>query len=226
MSACNADKLRTLGGIVSAWCLFDRETEDGIIDGITYSDIDNAIGLDGLCAGMESVGWIKCTENGVVLVDFEKHNGNSAKRRGMDASRKGSARKTDNVRTKCGQNADKTRTECGTRVRERVRVISPNNNSEDKSSSSLLVDNAPTPAEESEKVEVEEMDATSAQRQWVAELARQYPDRDVDACLQDFLRFVKGKRGNPSRNGFIGFLAKCSPKIIDEEQDPNKTGWE
>jgi hypothetical protein len=31
MSACDADKLRTIGGLVSAILLFDEQTDDGIL---------------------------------------------------------------------------------------------------------------------------------------------------------------------------------------------------
>ncbi len=40
MSALNADRLRTLGGIVSAWCLLDEQSTDGKLDGYTPEILD------------------------------------------------------------------------------------------------------------------------------------------------------------------------------------------
>jgi len=83
----------------------------------------------------------------------------------------------------------------------------------------------PPTTNEQENVEVV-VSFSESQEQWVQELSRNYPDLDVAACLQDFLRFVRKKQGNPSRNGFIGFLKKCSPKIIDTDlQERNRYNW-
>lgn len=106
MSALKADKLRTLGGLVSAWCLFDEQTTDGKLLGYTPEIFDEMVGLPGLARAMAAAGWLEISEDGLQAPEFEKHNGATAKRRAQDSVRKMSARDADKCpvveRTKCG----------------------------------------------------------------------------------------------------------------------------
>lgn len=105
-SALKADRLRTVGGLLSAWCLFDEQTEDGRLDGYTPELMDDIIGMDGLALAMASVGWLVIGDGFLEVPRFEEHNGQSAKRRAQDSVRKMSARKADKCpdqqRTKSG----------------------------------------------------------------------------------------------------------------------------
>jgi len=105
-SALKADRLRTVGGLLSAWCLFDEQTEDGKLEGYTPELMDEIVGFPGLAQAMESVGWLEIGDGFLVVPRFEEHNGQSAKRRAQDSDRKMSARKAD----KCPQTK---RTDCG-----------------------------------------------------------------------------------------------------------------
>ena len=105
MSALKADKFQTLGGVLSAWMIFDDHSTDGHLLGYTPSTLDQVVGFEGLTMAMEGVGWVEVTPDGLQAVDFEEHNGATAKRRAMDAARKGSARRLQNVRN----DADKMR---------------------------------------------------------------------------------------------------------------------
>jgi len=99
MSALNADRLRTLGGLMSAWCLLDEHTEDGKLDGYTPAAFDEIIGFQGLALAMETVGWLEIGDGFLKAPDFERHNGVTAKRRAQETVRKMSARNAD----KCPQ---------------------------------------------------------------------------------------------------------------------------
>ncbi|UEP31590.1 hypothetical protein [Burkholderia sp. B21-007] len=92
-SALKADKFRTLGGLMSVWCLFDEQTEDGFLDSYTLDVLDAEVGFPGISRAMQSVGWLEETPDGLVLPEFETHNGASAKRRAQDADRKREVRK-------------------------------------------------------------------------------------------------------------------------------------
>jgi hypothetical protein len=92
-SALKADKFRTLGGLMSVWCLFDEQTEDGFLDSYTLDVLDAEVGFPGISLAMQSVGWLEETPEGLVLPEFETHNGASAKRRAQDADRKREVRK-------------------------------------------------------------------------------------------------------------------------------------
>jgi hypothetical protein len=98
-SALKADRLRTVGGLFSAWCLFDEQTEDGKLEGYTPEILDDLIGFPGLAKAMQSVGWLDIDGDSLRVPRFEEHNGQSAKRRAQDVVRKTSARKAD----KCPQ---------------------------------------------------------------------------------------------------------------------------
>lgn len=94
-SALNADRLRTVGGLFSAWCLFDEQTETGIVSGYTPELLDELVAFPGLARAMESVGWLEIGEDFLAVPRFDEHNGQSAKRRAQDRNRKMSARNAD-----------------------------------------------------------------------------------------------------------------------------------
>lgn len=88
MSALKADRLRVVGGLFAVWCLFDAHSEDGSLSGYTLEAVDDLIGWPGFAAAMTGAGWLVSDESGIAAVDFEEHNGQSAKRRAMESDRK------------------------------------------------------------------------------------------------------------------------------------------
>lgn len=103
-SALKADRLRTVGGLMSAWCLFGAHSADGKLDGYTSETLDAHLGWPGFSAALIAVGWLSDDGESLALPAFEAHNGASAKRRAMDADRKRDVRKTS------ASDADKKRT--------------------------------------------------------------------------------------------------------------------
>lgn len=104
-SALKADTLRTVGGLMSVWCLFDAHSEDGHLDGYSPEVLDAHLRWDGFASAMMAVGWLEHDpENGLNLPRFDAHNGQSSKRRAMDTERKREVRKVSAF------DADKTRT--------------------------------------------------------------------------------------------------------------------
>lgn len=107
-SALKADTLRTVGGLMSAWCLFDAHSEDGKLFGYTPATLDDHLRWPGFSAAMIAVKWLSAEEGEdgecLVLPQFDTHNGQSAKRRAQDADRKKESRKTS------ASDADKKRT--------------------------------------------------------------------------------------------------------------------
>ena len=105
-SALKADILRTIGGLVSAWSLFDEQTEDGKLDGYTPELLDDIVRFPGLSRAMEKAGWLVIGDGFLEIPRFSEHNGRSAKRRIQDNVRKMSAREADKCphakRTKSG----------------------------------------------------------------------------------------------------------------------------
>ena len=105
-SALKADRFRIVGGRVSAWCLFDEYPADGVLRGYTPETLDDLTGFPGLAQAMLAVGWLQQPEpETLVMPEFETHNGQSAKRRALDAERKRGVRKVsalyaDKMRTR------------------------------------------------------------------------------------------------------------------------------
>ena len=92
-SALKADRLRIVGGLHSAWCLFDVHSVDGFLDGYSPETLDDMIGFPGFSRAMMAVGWLDVDGENLVMPRFDEHNGQSAKRRAQDAARKRSVRK-------------------------------------------------------------------------------------------------------------------------------------
>ncbi|HDG9775857.1 TPA: DNA replication domain protein [Raoultella planticola] len=119
-SALKADRLRIVGGLHSAWCLFDVHSVDGFLDGYSAETLDDMIGFPGFSRAMIAVGWLEEDGESLVMPRFDAHNGQSAKRRAQDADRKRNVRKTS------APEADKTRTREEKR-REDLKDIDPPN---------------------------------------------------------------------------------------------------
>lgn len=103
-SALKADTLRTVGGLMSVWCLFDAHSIDGELDGYTQQTLDDHLRWSGFSAAMIAVKWLQESPESLVLPEFDTHNGQSAKRRAQDADRKKEVRKAS------APEADKKRT--------------------------------------------------------------------------------------------------------------------
>lgn len=109
-----------IGGLYWLWSTADQHTEDGVMPGLTLRAIDRKTGVPGLADALIEIGWIADHPGGVCIINFEEHNGASAKRRSLDAQRKAnvrsvSASNADNVQTNVGQDAPS----CGAREEKR-----------------------------------------------------------------------------------------------------------
>ncbi|EBB2277677.1 Pyocin large subunit [Salmonella enterica] len=130
-SALKADRLRIVGGLHSAWCLFDVHSVDGFLDGYSAETLDDLIGFPGFARAMMAVGWLEEEGESLVMPRFEAHNGQSAKRRAQDADRKRNARKAS------ASEADKKRT----REEKRREDIKPHTNPTHNARAKNPVDN-------------------------------------------------------------------------------------
>ena len=75
-----------------AWEWADEQTTDGWIPNVEPADVDNIVGRPGFAAAAGKVGWLAFQDGGLLLPTFERHNGQSAKRRALEAERKRKAR--------------------------------------------------------------------------------------------------------------------------------------
>lgn len=87
------DRFRIVGGLHTVWVVFDTHSIDGVLPGYTLDHLDNVIGWPGFSAALVSVGWlIENDGGGLVMPEFDAHNGKSAKRRAEESRRKQVAR--------------------------------------------------------------------------------------------------------------------------------------
>ena len=94
-SALKADRLRIIGGLWAVWSIFDEHSVDGTLEGYTLAALDEDLGWRGFSAALADVAWLEETEAGLILPEFDEHNGASAKRRATDSKRKSEGRETD-----------------------------------------------------------------------------------------------------------------------------------
>ena len=86
--------VQALGAIVNSWMIADEHaTESGLLEGLTFFDLDAMISCPGLSEAMANVGWLKETSKGVQFINYEEHNGSTAKSRAREQKRKQLSRK-------------------------------------------------------------------------------------------------------------------------------------
>lgn len=106
----DSSEAAVIGALYWLWATADQHTEDGCMPGLTLRQIDRKTGVQGFGAALVAINWLRDDPQGVVLVSFEEHNGESAKRRCSDAKRKAGVRTlSESSRTDCGQDADDLR---------------------------------------------------------------------------------------------------------------------
>lgn len=99
-----------VGKCFRVWRWFDQHTEEGNAAGVTLVTLGYAIGngpssttfLD----AMKSVGWVEETQEGVRLPNFDRHNGETAKKRALTAKRVAKHKATANAKGNAEANAE------------------------------------------------------------------------------------------------------------------------
>jgi DNA replication protein DnaT len=78
-----------LGVVIRFWVWADSNTVDGVVDGVAPTDVDAVLSCPGLCRGLETVGWlvIHKDKERITIPKFERHNGESAKKRALNTER-------------------------------------------------------------------------------------------------------------------------------------------
>jgi hypothetical protein len=103
----DSQEAMVVGGLYWLWAAADQHTENGCMPGLTLRQIDRKTGIAGFGAALCDIGWLRDDPAGVELVNFQEHNGSSAKRRSEDAKRKADVRKdADKPKTDAGIPAD------------------------------------------------------------------------------------------------------------------------
>lgn len=72
---------------MEVWEWAQNISVDGLIPDINITDIDEAIGVPGIGAAMERVGWIVNNSTCIQFPNWDRYNGRSAKNRYLNAAR-------------------------------------------------------------------------------------------------------------------------------------------
>ena len=83
----NSSEAAVVGALYWLWATADQHTEDGVMPGLSLRQIDRKTGLSGFGDALCQIEWLEDHPDGVRIVDFERHNGSSAKKRCETAKR-------------------------------------------------------------------------------------------------------------------------------------------
>ena len=78
------DRYAVIGRLHTLWSWADENSIDGASVKITRSMLDGIVELTGFAAALTSVGWLAGEDNALSFPNFDRHNGESAKRRAMN----------------------------------------------------------------------------------------------------------------------------------------------
>ncbi len=84
---CRCSRAEAFLAFFRVFVWLDEQTDDGHVDFFTPEDADEIAGLTGFGAAMQEVRWIMFGPGGAVVSNWDRHNGQSAKRRCLDAER-------------------------------------------------------------------------------------------------------------------------------------------
>lgn len=79
------DRDTVFGKLFRVWAWFDLQSVDGRVDGCVSTDIDTLVDADGFASAMKAVGWLDYNDTSEVLIlpNFDRHNGETAKKRAL-----------------------------------------------------------------------------------------------------------------------------------------------
>src|SRR5688572_29570076 len=85
----NIHKDAVVGKMVRVLAWFDRNSVDGVVDGVVATDVDAIAYQDGFAHAMSAVGWLVIDPAiaQVKMPKFDRHNGESAKKRALKNER-------------------------------------------------------------------------------------------------------------------------------------------
>lgn len=77
-----------VGKLVRLWVWADQHTADGHAVSVTQTTLDRRAGCPGLAEALRKVGWLEGRDAALEFPRFDRHNGQSAKKRGQALDRK------------------------------------------------------------------------------------------------------------------------------------------
>lgn len=92
-----------VGKLLRVWIWFDQHTKQGNARSVSKKLLDREVGVNGFCDAMIYEGWMLEDDGQIELVNFDRHNGKTAKNRALTAKRVSNFKKSNDP-----SNADST----------------------------------------------------------------------------------------------------------------------
>ncbi len=86
-----------VGKLIRIWQWFDKHTEDGNALGVTFALPDRISGVTGFGEAMSLAGWLVQSGSVLTMPKFDRHNGESAKKRALTAERVAKSKQKSNA---------------------------------------------------------------------------------------------------------------------------------
>jgi hypothetical protein len=84
----NIHRDQVVGTMVRFWAWAGANSVDGFVTHVALRDVDDVVGCQGFASALRSVGWLlEAGENRLSIPNFDRHNGQSAKKRALTSSR-------------------------------------------------------------------------------------------------------------------------------------------
>jgi hypothetical protein len=197
---CNA-RVTVLGACVTMWMLADRHSVDDRLTGMTLDGVDSLVGLQGFGQALVDVGWLKVHDDGLEVVDYQRHNGPTVKARALTLRRVQALRmRNADVTLDRNQSVTKTKTKTET-IKKKKEEAEP-----------------PTP----DQIEFEfpcdgEPDSWPLTKPLVARWSELYPKLDILSECRKALAWVESNPENRKTAGGMtrflnGWLARSSDR--------------
>lgn len=90
----NLDPDAVVGKLVRIWSWFDTHTVDGHASCVTFALLDRLTGVTGFAEQLALVGWLHQSGHGLMLPNFDYHNGETSKKRALASNRQQKKRET------------------------------------------------------------------------------------------------------------------------------------
>ena len=222
-----------VGKLVRVWIWADHQTIDGNAVSVTSALLDRCAGVTGFAAAMAEVGWLKVSAEGLLFVNFDRHNGETAKKRALtrrrvERHRIGNADSVTETQNGNARSVNKRREEKNNKTETETRTHArgeASGESQPPAPDPVLQDlDAPA-----EPVVIPEAmrgpEVLKAARQWFRHLQQKAPERvplPASPQLQEFWQRVA--RWGPERfRAAVSFtVARGYLNLVEERDDDGK----
>lgn len=86
-TALDIDPDAVVGKLLRVWAWFDSQTENGNAPSVTKALLDRRVGVTGFVNAMIAAGWMSESDGDISVPNFDRHNGQTAKKRCLTAKR-------------------------------------------------------------------------------------------------------------------------------------------